>query len=88
MINNYTLPMPDDIGHVLQTVTNDHTIYLAICHPDGTAWNPKPYQRFPTHVLRWLQSHRYASRLFERNNVVWVDYARPEWMKQDNTHNA
>ena len=88
MLCNFKLPIPNDIGHVLQTITEDGEMHLAICHADGTAWNPKPYQRFPTHVLRWLQSHRYASRLFERNNVVWVDYVRPEWMKQDNTHNA
>ena len=88
MLSNFKLPMPNDIGHVLQTITEDGEMHLAICHADGTAWNPITKQRFPAHVLRWLQSHRYAGSLFERNSIVWVDYEPPEWMKQSNTHNA
>jgi hypothetical protein len=85
--SNYFLPMPNDIGHVLQTITDAATLQLAICHPDGTAWNPKPKQTFPRHVLRWLQSHRYAGRMFATNAIEWVEYLPPDWIKT-NTHNA
>ena len=88
MLCNFKLPMPNDIGHVLQTITDDGDIHLAICHADGTAWNPMPRQRFPAHVLTWLQSHSYAGRLFERKPVVWIDYVAPDWMTQSNTSNA
>lgn len=81
-MSNYILPMPEDIGHVLQTITDDGTMHLALCHPDGSAWNPELGERFPHHVLTWLQSHAYAGGKFGANKIVWIDYVAPDWADQ------